>query len=72
MKVKIKDLTKKQINYICKIYSKRDHNNYVHCSECPLSNNYLAVCIKVKEYRKLIMQLYGNKEIEIKEKGDII
>lgn len=65
MKKKIKDLSKKQIDTICKKYGKRDEKGLVHCNECPLSSEYHCVCIKSQ--RRWFLKEYGNEEIEVDE-----
>lgn len=68
MKKKITKLTKKQIDTICKKYSKVDEEGKVHCFECPLANPTYCICLNSD--RKWFLERYGNKEIEVKNYVD--
>lgn len=65
MKKKIKDLTLEEVTMICKKYSTRDAEGFVHCNECPLASKYHCVCIKSE--RRWFLKEYGNEEIEVEE-----
>lgn len=65
MKKKIKDLSEKQIDNICKKYEEKDEKGWVHCFECPLVHPIYPACLRGD--KKWFLERYGNKEIEVDE-----
>lgn len=65
MKKKIKDLTLEEVNAICKEYSTRDEEGFVHCNECPLGNSTYCICLNSD--KEWFLERYGNREIEVDE-----
>ena len=69
MKKKIKDLSKKQIDTICKKYGERDEEYKVHCFECPLGDPNYCICLNSDSNsdKKWFLERYGNRKIEVEE-----
>lgn len=62
---KIKHLTNKDIDKICKKYSTRDDKGFVHCNDCPLGFEHEYVCIKVD--KAYVLKHIGNMYVEVEQ-----
>lgn len=65
MKKKIKDLSEKQIDTICKKYIKKDEEGKVHCFECPLAHPVYCACLNGD--KEWFLERYGNRKIEVED-----